>query len=208
MRGVGNPVDERAGAVGPVLGDVPVNGLHDDHRAIDNDSEIHGPDGKQVCRLSLYIKDRDCVEQGQRDDQGDDGGTRQVTKEDEEHSDDQADADEQVVEHVVRRDVDEVCALIEDGELHPPGQNLLVLDLCHLFGDRLGGRQGFLVFPHEHDAFDDVVLIAAADDALAGLVSDNDLGDLPDIDGRAVGCRGDHHVADVIELFCLDESGL
>ena len=42
---------------------------------------------------------------------------------------DQADADEQVVQHVVRRDVDEVGPLVEDPDLHPLGEQLLALDL-------------------------------------------------------------------------------
>ena len=169
-------------AVGPVLGDVAVDRLDDDDRAIDDDPEIDRPDREQVRRLALHVQDGDRVEKRERDDQGDDAGARQVAEEDEEDGDHQADADKQVVQHVMRRDVDEVRPLIEDPDPHAPGQELLALDLRHLRGDRLGGRQGLFVLPHQDDAFDDVVLGAAADDPLAGLVPDDHLGDLPDVD--------------------------
>ena len=133
VRGVGDPVDERAGAVGAVLGDVPVDRLDDDDRAIDDDSEIDRPDGEQVRRLALDVEDGDRVEQGQRDDQRDDGGTRQVAEEDEEHGDDQADADEQVVEHVVRRDVDEVRPLVEDRESSSPWAEAFSCSISAIF---------------------------------------------------------------------------
>ena len=64
----------------------------------------------------------------------------------------------------------------------PLGRTLLALDLRHLLGDRLGRRQRLLVLAHQDDALDDVVLVAPADDPLAGLVPDDDLGDLADVD--------------------------
>ena len=115
---------------------------------------------------------------------------------------------DQVVQHVVRRDVDQVGALIEDPELHPLGQEVLALDLLHLLGDRLGGRQRLLVLAHQDDALDDVVFGAAADDPQPGLVADDDLGDLADEDRRAVVRGVDDDLADVVELLGLDLGGL
>src|SRR5262249_40003221 len=163
------------------------DGLDDDDRTVHDDAEIDGPDREEIRRLTLRVQDGDRVEEGEWDDDGDDAGTRQVAEENEEDGDDQADADEQVVEHVFGRDVDEVRPLVEAPQPHASGEQLLALDLLHLGGDRLGGREGLLSLAHQDDSLDDVVLLAAADDVLAGLVPDDDLGDVVDVDRRPVG---------------------
>ena len=136
---------------------------------------------------------------------GDDAGARKIAQEDEEDGDHEADADKQVVQHVVSRDMHEVRALVEYADLHPFGQEFFGFDFRHLGGNGLGGRQRLFVFSHHHDAFDDVVLGTAADDTLARLVADDHLGDLLDVDGSSVGRRRDHDVADVIQFFGFND---
>ena len=95
--------------------------------------------------------------------------------------------DDQVVQHVVRRDVDQVGPLVEDARSSSPWAGCSAVSISSIFScDRLGGRQRLLVLPHQDDALDDVVLAVAADDPQPRPVADDHLGDLPDVDRHAV----------------------
>ncbi len=199
-------LDQGAVAVGPV-GDVVEDGLHDDDGAVDDDAEVDGPDGEQVRGLALHPENGDGEQQRQRHDEGHNGGAGDVAQEDEEDQNDQAHADEQVVQDVMGGDVDEVGAAVEGDDSHALWHQAAPVQLVGLDLNGLGGGQAFLILAHEHDAFDDVVLVAPADDAEPGLVAHDGLGDLADVDGDAV-MRGDHHAVDVLELLGLDQVGV
>ena len=57
----------------------------------------------------------------------------QVAQEDEEDQDHESHADQQIVQDVVGRDVDELGALVEDADPHARRQQLLFVDLLASF---------------------------------------------------------------------------
>ena len=136
---------------------------------------------------------------------GDDARARQVAQEDEKDGDHEPDADHKVVKDVVGRHVDEVRPLIEDLDPHASAATVSRAR-SPSFSRRRPRHVGrdFSYLRIMHDAFDDVILGAAAHDPLAGLVADDDLGHLADVDGRAIGRRGNDHVPDVVELLGFD----
>ena len=103
-----------------VRGDVPVDVLDDDHRAVDDDPEVDRADREQVGRLALHVEHRHREQQRQRDHDRHDPRAGEVAEEDEQDGDHQHHAHDQVVHHVVRRDVDEVGPLVEDPESSSP----------------------------------------------------------------------------------------
>ena len=78
--------------------------LHQDHRRIDDDAEIHRADGKQVGAFPLQHQQHDGKEQRKRDVQPDDDRAAEVAQEnplDQEH---QQAPENQIVQNRVRRD--------------------------------------------------------------------------------------------------------
>ncbi len=206
--------------------DVAVDVLDDDHRTVDDDPEVDRADREQVGRLTLQIEHCHREQERQRDHDRNDARARQVAEEHEQDEDHQRHADDEVVDHIVGRDVHQVGPLVEDAERHALGQDARLLDRDHLLGHGLGRGQRLLVLPHQDDALDDVVLVL--EDVLAPLVDDRvvvlllerpaDLaqprlvvddggGNLADVDRHAL-VVGDQDVADLVELVGLDREGL
>ena len=143
----------------------------------------------------------------ERDDHRHDSRAGEVPQEHEQHGDHQADADQQVVQHIVRGDVDKIGPLVEDLEVHALGEQALLLDLGHLRQHGLGGGQRFLAPPHHDDALDDVVLRRPGPRSPASGDGHDDLGDIVDVDRSALRRGRDDHIAEIVELVDLDLRG-
>ena len=94
--------------------------LDDDDRAVDDDPEVDRADRQQVGRLPLDVDHRDGEQQGQRDHDRHDPRAGQVAEEDEEDRDHQDHPDDQVVQDVLGRHVDQVGPLVEDDGCSSP----------------------------------------------------------------------------------------
>src|SRR5262249_14113360 len=143
----------------------------------------------------------------QRNHDGHDPRTGEVTQKNEEDGDDQAHAHQQIVHNVMCRHMDELGAPVEDPDSHPGRKELPLLDLYNLLLHAPGDVQRLLVLPHEYDALDHVVFrfpaFIPADDSEARLMPFDNLGDVTYEDGIAL-VLGDDDVADVLELLFDD----
>ncbi len=113
-RRLDDPVDQGPRSVDARRGHVPVDVLDDDRRAVDDDSKVDRADRQQVGRLALHVEYGDREQQGQRDHDRHDARAGQVTQENEENGDHQPHADQQVMQHVMGRHVDQLGALVEN----------------------------------------------------------------------------------------------
>ncbi len=99
--------------------------------------------------------------------------------------------------------------LVEDGQLHVARQDALFLDFLDLLLDGIGNDDRFLILAHQHDAFDNVVFVPAAQpaahDPQPRLVPFHHLGDVAHQD-RVPLVRRDNDVANIVELV-VDELG-
>ena len=98
--------------------------LHHDHRAIDQDAEIHRADGQQIGRGVLQIETDEREQQRQRDGGGDDQSGAKIVKEKYEDHDDQQHAAQQVSLHDLRRQRDQIAAVVEGKNFDILGQDL------------------------------------------------------------------------------------
>src|SRR5581483_8149779 len=102
----------------------------------------------------------------------------QIAEEHPLHEEDEEDAHQHVVQHGVRRDVDEVGAVVDLLDAHAWRQEAGMVDAVDLRLHALERRQALLPAPHQHDPLDDVVVRILAGDAQARLVPDADVGDV------------------------------
>ncbi len=176
--------------------------LDQDHRRIDDDSEIDGPDRQQIGILAAQHQDDDAEEQREGNVDADDDGAAQVAEEDPLDEEHQKTAEDEVVQDRVRRDRHERRAVVERNELHPRRQGPVAVDLLDL---RLDARHDIIGVQgpvHNHDRGDDVVLTVATGFAQPRHVADIDIGDVLDLHRNAVGlCQDD--VLDVVDPVAL-----
>ena len=136
--------------------------LDDDRRTVDDDAKVDCADAKQIGRFPLNIEYGNREQERQRNHDRDDACARQITEENEENRDHQSHADQQVVQDVMGRHVNQLGPFIEYPQLHSSRQNLLFFDLFYLFLDQIGGPERFFVLSHQDDAFDHVVFLLGA----------------------------------------------
>ncbi len=170
---------------------------HDDG-GIDDQAEVDRSHRKQIGGLAAYDQDADGHEQRERDGHADDHGAAKVAEKRPLQEEDQPDADDHVVKHGRRRDVDQVLAVVDALDPHAGGQEIARVDPLDLGLHALNGRHALLAAAHQHDALDDIVVVVLAGDAEPRLVGDLDIGDVADDDRHAAGLR-QHGVADFVE---------
>src|SRR5260221_10416552 len=171
--------------------------LDHNHGSVDDEPEIDRTHRQQVRRLAAQQHDADGEEQRERDGRGDDDGAAQIAKEDKLHHEYQHDAEDHVVQHGARGDIDQLAAVVDLFDMHPGRQDVRAVDLRHLRLDALYGGLALLAAPHEDDALNDVFVPVLAANAETRLVTRGDSADVAQQHRRAV-VRGQHGVADVV----------
>jgi len=173
--------------------------LDDDHRAIDDDAEVHGAQRQQVGRNADQAEADEGAEQGERDHGGDDAGGPQVGQEDVEHQHDQRRAFQQVAVDGFQGLADQPGAVVVGNQLHT-GRQAAAVQLVHLRLQRIEHQGGVLVLAQQDDAGYHVVLVAVgvgiADDALGRDARLDHLGHVADTERRSV-VFGDDDLADI-----------
>jgi hypothetical protein len=117
--------DHRLGAALAImrLGQTPEHVLQDNHRAVDDDPEIHRAERQQVGRDPADAQADEGREQRQRDDDRDDAGGAQAAEEQEQHDGHEQRALQQVTEHRVERGVDQRRPVVERDDADRLGQD-------------------------------------------------------------------------------------
>ena len=99
--------------------------LDNDHRAVDDDAEIHRAEREQVGRNAFDRQADERRQQRQRDHDGDDGRRSHASQEEEQHQADQQRAFGKILEHRLQRAVDQPGAVVVGHQLHALGQDAL-----------------------------------------------------------------------------------
>ena len=128
---------------------------------------------------------------------------RPLPEEQEEDERDEGHADEEVLEHRVRRDVHERAAVVVGHDVHPRREEVVLPDVVDPLVDPLERRRRLAAVAHEDDALHDVGLVVVPDDAEARRVPEVHVGDVADADGDAL-LLGDDDVLDVVHV--MDEA--
>ena len=190
-----------------MFGEMAVDIFHNDHGAVDDDPEIDSPDREQVGRSPLQKNRRYGKEKRERNHRRHDAGAGHITEKHKQHDHHQPHPHDEIVENIVGGDMHQIDPLVEHGDLHPLGENVGRFDLGKLAFHGAGSGKRFLPLAHQHDPLDDVVFLAAAHDAHAGLMPHHHAGELAHIDWRVVG-GFHHHVGDVFQLVGFDRDRL
>ena len=181
-----------------VMGDVAEDVFHHDHGAVDDDAEVDGADRQQIGGLAPHHRDQDRQEQRHRNRGGDDQSAAQVTEEDPLDQKDQRDPEQQIVQHGLHRDRNQIAAVVERHDLDACRQRSVGVDLLHRNANALDHVHGAFELLHQHDAGDDVGLLVTAGDAESRCKTDADLGDIG-YQHRNAALLGQYDIADIVE---------
>ena len=172
------------------------NVLDHDHRAIDDDAEVHRAQRKQVGRDADEGQAKEGGEQRERNGNGDDRGGAQIAEKHPQHDRNQKRALDEVGEHRGQRLADQPGAVVDRHHLDARGQ-AGVVHLVDRGAHRLEHFGRILAAAHQHHAGHDIVVVVLTGDALPRHRADRYLRDVLDKDRRAASL-GDHHVANVL----------
>ncbi len=176
----------------------------EDHGRIDDDAEIDRADREQVCVFAAqHQKDR-RKRQGKRDIGRDDDRAAQIPEEDPLDQEYQEAAEQEVVQHRVRRQRNQRAAVVIGHQLDPGRQRAVLVHLGDLGLDRRQHIVGVVGPVHHDDRRGDVVIVVAPGDAEPRHVTDVDFGDVPDLDRDAVHLAEDD-IVDVVDLVALGQ---
>ena len=167
-----------------------------DHRAVDDDPEIHRTQGQQVRGNPHPAEAYERGKQGQRDHQRDDERGPQVAQEQQQHQRHQRGAFEEVGEHRSQRPVDQPGAVVEGRDRHPARQPRRI-QRPDLFLQGLQHLRRVLALSHQHDAGDDVVVVVLPHDPLSRDRAHAHVCQVLDQDRHAA-ALGDHDAADLV----------
>ena len=179
------------------FGQMPEDVLHHDDGGIDDQAEIDGADRQQIRRLAAQHHEADGEGQRERYGHRDDDGAAQIAEKHPLQQENQHDARNHVVQHGVRRDVDQIAAVVDALDADAGRQNAAAVDLVHFRLDPLDRGHALRAAPHQHDALDDVVDVVEARNAEARQIADAHRGHVADHHRRAL-IAGDHGVADFV----------
>ncbi len=184
--------------------EIPEDVFNQDHRRVDNDSEIDRAERKEIGALALQDDESDGKEQRKRDVQPDDDGASQVAQENPLNQEDQKAAKNQVVQDGMGGDRDERPAIIKGDQPDARGQTAVMVHLVDFSRD-LGQHVDGLSGPaHDHDTRHRVVILVPAPNAQPGAIADRDFRDVLDPDRNAVLLAQDN-IFDVIHLVALHQ---
>jgi len=96
--------------------------LYQDHRAVEEDAEVHCPHGEEVRRDTGVVEPDEGCEQRERHGHRDGDRPPDRAQEEPQHQHDQRRTLEQVVRDGVERGVDETRSVVEGDDLHPLGR--------------------------------------------------------------------------------------
>jgi len=177
------------GAVGrpPFLlrrGQTHHQGLHQHHRPVDDDAEVHRPQGDKIGRHPLDVHHDESGEQGQGNDQGHHGSSKPGAQENDQNTDHQTSTHHQVFAHRVHRVINQLGPVIDGHQLHPRGQ--LVSQTIQFGLDPRHHGGGILALGHLHHPLNHVVPFIEGDDAGTGVGTDGHIGHIGNQHGLAV----------------------
>ena len=144
----------------------------------------------------MQIQTNECEQQRQRDRAGDNQAGTEIVEEKYEDYDDQQHASQQVALHHLRRQRNQVSAVVEGNNLDVLGQDCVV-EFPGLGLDPLQHVLGLFTRSQQDDALHGVVLFFVAELAQARGDADDDTAHVLDQHRRAVVNRH-HHIADVL----------
>ena len=180
--------------------DVMDDVLHHDDSGVDNDSEVDGAEGDEVCRGPAQHHAAERDQQSQRDiDRRDERGAI-VAEEDDQDERHEQHPDEEVLDDRVRRQVDERAAVVERLDVHARRQQVIGADVLDAAVNALQRRQGLAAIAHQDRSLDDVRLFLLAHDAEPRHVAFADLRHIAQADRRPL-LRGDGDVGDIGETL-------
>src|ERR1039458_3426618 len=193
VRGVAHRI-EAIGGRRPGTAEVADDVFDHHHGAFHHHAEIQRAERKQVGRNVIQVEADGREQQGKRNGERHDQRSTRIAQEHEKDQGHQDDAFGEVVQHRVSGEVNQDAAVEERHNFHAGGQDVIV-ELVHLFMDRVEGFVGVGAFAKQHDAFHHVAVIdhfaigavdGLADLAEADLGALRDGGDIGDANGRAV----------------------
>src|ERR1700683_2405665 len=115
--------------------EVAIDVLDHDNRGVDDDTEIDGADGQQVCVFAAQDENDDAEEQCERDVGTHDDGAAEVTEEEPLDQENQQTAEQEVVHDRAGGDGDERAAVIERDQFQAGGKTAVSVDLFDLRAD-------------------------------------------------------------------------
>ena len=161
--------------------------LGHDHRAIDDDAEVHRTQRQQVGRYAPQMQAEEGRQQRKRHHRRHDQCGAGVVQEQPQHQEHQHRAFKQVAEDGFQRGRDQPRAVVERLDADPVRQ-LVGLDLgdARMQGVEHVGR--ILALAHQHHAEHRIVIAVLADQALPGQAGVGDAGQVTHQDWRAPRC--------------------
>src|SRR5208337_1603786 len=134
--------------------------------------EVDGSDGEQIGILALQHQHDDGEEKGEGDVDADDDGAAQIAEEDPLDEEHENAAEKKIFQDRMRRHVDKGHAVVKGHDLDPWREAAVVVHLVDLGDDSRDDILGVEGAPHDHDAFDHIVVMIFADHAEPGHVAD------------------------------------
>ena len=164
-------------------GELSIDALEHDDGRVDENAEVDGADGDEVCGTASEDHHAEGEQCGEGDGDGCDEGNAWVAEHNQQHQRDQSDTGDHDVPDGVGGVVDERGSIVERFDVHARGQQASVVQVVDFFLETFESRERFFVFLEQDDADDDVVLLVGADLTEARLESFSYFGDVSDRDG-------------------------
>ena len=162
------------------LREVPENVFDHDDGGVDHQAEIDGAHRQQIGRFAAQDHQPDGKGQREWNGHSNDDGAAHVAQKGPLQEEDQDDPFHHVMQHGMRRNVNQVAAVVDALDPHAGRENAAVVDLVHFGFDALDGGHAFGAAAHQHDALNDVVGVVDAGDAEPRHVADRHSGDIAD----------------------------
>src|SRR5262249_41789956 len=143
----------------------PQDRFRHDNCCINNDPEIDCAERQQVCGNFEEIHQDEDRHHGKRNGDADNQGAAWTAEEKNEHNENEAYALKDGVRDLADRLADEVRAVVVGYDLHVVVRQTLV-ELGNFGMDAVQDPRGVVVFQQQDGAFDDVVLLVLADNAV------------------------------------------
>src|SRR5215469_2868841 len=149
--------------------------FHEDDGRIYDDSEIDRSQRKQIGALSKYYEQNDGEKQCEWNIYANDDGAAQIAEEDPLDEENQQAAEDQVVQHRVRRHSDQRCAVVVRYNLDSGRQAAVMVEPVNFCFDLGDHDIGLLGSPHDDNRPNNVVIVIAAQNAKPWPIADVDL---------------------------------
>ena len=180
----------------------PQDGVGHDDGAVHDDPEIDGAKRQEIGRDVREMHHDEGYRHRERNGDAHDQRAARAAEKHDENDEDEANSHEYGVRNLVDRRIDQVRPVDIGHDLHAL-RFQAVIELGHLGMDAVHDTRWVFAAQQEDDAFDDVIPFVIAKDAVALLIAQLQLAEVPHEDRRSVALC-DHDVAHVIE--CLDEA--